>query len=126
MLSVVGFTNKTLRGLVSQLLNGPYTQSQMTYDLRRLRLLGLIQRLPKSNTYVLTPNGQRVAITYTKLGHRLLPPLLAADRPPAPPPLRAALRVIDQHVANYLEQARLKPAAWKLASFVNPVVTEVP
>jgi hypothetical protein len=111
MLSVVGFTNKTLRGLVSQLLDRPYTQSQMTYDLRRLRLLGLIQRLPKSNTYVLTTDGQRVAITYTKLGHRLLPPLLAGDQPPAPPPLRAAWRTIDQHVANYLEQARLKPVA---------------
>ncbi len=54
LLSVVGFTNKTLRGLVTQLLDRPYTRTQMTYDLRRLRLLGLIQRLPKSNTYVLT------------------------------------------------------------------------
>ena len=111
LLSVVGFTNKTLRGLVTQLLDRPYTRTQMTYDLRRLRLLGLIQRLPKSNTYVLTSDGQRVAITYTKLGHRLLPPLLAADQPPAPPPLRAAWRTIDQHVVSYLDQARLKPAA---------------
>jgi hypothetical protein len=111
LLSVVGFTNKTLRGLVSQLLDRPYTQSQMTYDLRRLRLLGLIKRLPKSNTYVLTPDGQRVAITYTKLGDRLMPPLLAADRPPAPPPLRAAWRTIDQHITSYLDHARLKPAA---------------
>lgn len=111
LLSVVGFTNKTLRGLVSQLLDRPYTQSQMTYDLRRLRLLGLIERLPKSNTYVLTAEGQRVAITYTKLGDRLLPPLLAADRPPAPPPLRAAWRTIDDHIGNYLERARLQPAA---------------
>lgn len=111
LLSVVGFTNKTLRGLVSQLLDRPYTRTQMTYDLRRLRLLGLIQRLPKSNTYILTPDGQRVAITYTKLGHRLLPPLLAADRPPAPPPLRAAWQTIDQHVTSYLDQARLRPTA---------------
>ena len=111
LLSVVGFTNKTLRGLVSQLLDRPYTRSQMTYDLRRLRLLGLIQRLPKSNTYVLTADGQRVAITYTKLGHRLLPPLLATDQPPAPPPLHAAWRTIEQHVSNYLDQARLTPAA---------------
>jgi hypothetical protein len=111
VLSVVGFTNKTLRGLVSQLLNGPYTQAQMTYDLRRLRLLGLIQRIPKSNTYVLTADGQRVAITYTKLANRLIAPLLAADQPPAPPPLRTAWRTIDQHVTNYLDHARLRPAA---------------
>ena len=111
LLSVVGFTNKTLRGLVSQLLDGPYTRNQMTYDLRRLRLLGLIRRLPRSNTYVLTTDGQRVAITYTKLGDRLLPPLLAADRPPAPTELRTALRTIDRHVDNYLDRARLRPAA---------------
>lgn len=34
----------------------------MTYDLRRLRLHGLIERLPRSNTYVLTPEGVRVAV----------------------------------------------------------------
>jgi predicted MarR family transcription regulator len=39
----------------------------MTYDLRRLRLHGLIQRIPHTNTYVLTPDGQRVAAFYTKL-----------------------------------------------------------
>ena len=111
LLSVVGFTNKTLRGLVSQLLDGPYTQAQMTYDLRRLRLKGLIRRLPRSNTYVLTADGQRFAIAYTKLGRRVLPPLLAGDQPPAPPGLRLALRVVDWHVDNYLDAAHLRPAA---------------
>ena len=111
LLSVVGFTNKTLRGLVSQLLDKPYTRNQMTYDLRRLRLLGLIRRLPKSNTYILTSDGQRAVITYTKLGDRLLPQLLASHAPPAPPPLRAALHQIDRHIDNYLDRARLKPAA---------------
>jgi hypothetical protein len=93
------------------LLDGPYTRAQMTYDLRRLRLKGLIRRLPKSNTSVLTPDGQRFALTYTKLGRRLLPPLLAADRPPAPPELRAAYKTITTHVDNYLDHARLRPAA---------------
>jgi hypothetical protein len=109
--SVVGFTNKTLRGLVNGLLDGPYNRAQMTYDLRRLRLKGLIRRLPKSNTYVLTSDGQRFALTYTKVGRRLLPPLLAADRPPAPPELRSAYKVIASHVDTYLDRARLRPAA---------------
>ena len=38
--TVVGFTNKSLRALVSQLLDGSFSSSQMTYDLRRLRLKG--------------------------------------------------------------------------------------
>ena len=62
----------------------------MSYDLARLRLNGLIERRPHTNTYVLTPDGQRVAIFYTKVHDRLLRPLIAADRPPAPPELRAA------------------------------------
>jgi hypothetical protein len=55
----------------------------MSYDLQRLRLKGLITRLPHTNTYVLTDEGQRVAIFYTKVHNRLLRPLLAAHDPPA-------------------------------------------
>ena len=62
-------------------------------------------------TYTLTPEGQRFAITYTKLGNRVLPPLLAANQPPAPIELRQALRTIDRHVNDYLANARLKTAA---------------
>jgi hypothetical protein len=60
---------------------------------------------------VLTPEGQRLAIFYTKLCNRLLRPLAAADQPQAPPGLRQALAVIDRHVEDYIARARLKPAA---------------
>jgi predicted MarR family transcription regulator len=83
----------------------------MTYDLRRLRLHGLIQRLPHSHTYVLTPEGQRVAAFYTKVHRRLLAPLLDADRPPAPIELRRALAVLDKTVNDYVTNARLGTAA---------------
>jgi len=109
--TVVGFTNKSLRALVNELLDGPYSASRMTYDLRRLRLKGLIARVPHTNTYTLTDDGIRFAVTYTKLGRRLLPPLLSATQPPAPPPLRQAFRVIEGHVETYLDRARLRPAA---------------
>ena len=88
-------------------LGVPYSMSQMIYDLRRLRLKGLITRLPRSNTYVLTPDGQRVAIFYTKVHNRLLRPLLAAHDPPAPLPLRQAIRVINHHVDDYVAEARM-------------------
>ena len=83
----------------------------MSYDLRRLRLHGLIERLPHSNTYTLTPDGIRVAIFYTKLQHRLLSPLLAADHPPAPTELRHALRTIDHAINDYTANARIRKAA---------------
>jgi hypothetical protein len=70
---------------------------------------GLITRQPRSNTYTLTPDGTRIAIVYTKLHNRLLRPLTAADQPPAPLPLRQALRTIDKHIDTYIGQARLEP-----------------
>ncbi|MGH3511941.1 MAG: hypothetical protein ACRDRB_06655 [Pseudonocardiaceae bacterium] len=79
----------------------------MSYDLRWFRLKGLITRLPRSNSYVLTPDGQRVAIFYTKLHNRLLRPLLAAHDPPAPLALHQALRVINHHVDDYICEARM-------------------
>jgi hypothetical protein len=104
---VTGFTNRSLRGQVSALLGVPYSQAQTSYDLRRLRLKGLIVRLEHSNTYVLTPDGQRVAVFYTKVHNRLLRPLLAADKPPAPLPVRQALHTLDKAVTDYIERARL-------------------
>jgi predicted MarR family transcription regulator len=83
----------------------------MTYDLRRLRLAGLIRRIEHANRYTLTTDGIRVAVFYTKLHNRLLRPLLAADQPQAPAELRAALLAIDQHVEDYISRARLGRAA---------------
>jgi len=111
LLAATGITNKSLRALMTGLLHTPYSPGQMTYDLRRLRLHGLIRRLGHTNRYVLTPDGIKVAVFYTKLHNRLLRPLLAADQPPAPTELRAALRTLDQHVDGYIARARLSTAA---------------
>ncbi|MGH3812797.1 MAG: hypothetical protein ACRDUV_10125 [Pseudonocardiaceae bacterium] len=43
--TITGFTNRSLCAQVSTLLRVPYTMNQMSYDLRRLRLEGLITRL---------------------------------------------------------------------------------
>ena len=104
--AVTGFTNRNLRGLVAGLLGTDYTTNQMTYDLRRLRVHGLITRLPHTNTYTLTPEGVRVAVFYTKVHSRLLRPLIAAaDQPPAPPELRRALDHRPRHQRLRRERA---------------------
>ena len=73
--AVTGFTNKSLRGQVAGLLGRDYSSSQMSYDLRRLRLHGLIERDAAAPTPTpLTPEGIRVAVFYTKLQARLLAP----------------------------------------------------
>ena len=108
--AALGITNRSLRALMPALLGGDtYTASQASYDLTRLRAKGLIERLPGRNVYHLTPAGQRFAVFYTKLHNRLLRPLMAADRPPAPLPLRQALRTIDRHIDDYLNLAGVCP-----------------
>ena len=77
----------------------------------RLRRNGLIARVPGRNLYQLTADGQAFAIFYTKVHDRLLRPLLATAAPQAPPPLRAALRTIDQQVNARFDEARLPAAA---------------
>jgi len=111
LLAATGFTNKHLRVLIAGLLGSDYRPGQMTYDLRRLRLAGLIQRLPHSNRYRLTTDGIRIAVFYTKVHNRLLVPLSAADQPQAPPEVRHALRVLDRHVGQSIDRARLASAA---------------
>ena len=111
LLTATGITNKSLRALMTGLLAVPYSPGQMTYDLRRLRLAGLIRRIDRTNRYVLTADGVRFAVVYTKLQNRLLRPLLAAGQPSSPPELRQALRTIDQHIDGYITRARLGKAA---------------
>ena len=109
--AVTGFTNKSLRGQVAGLLGTSYSSSQMSYDLRRLRLHGLIERQNGTNSYTLTPEGIRVAVFYTKLRARLLHPLLEADQPPAPIEMRRALATIERVLGDYVANARLGTVA---------------
>jgi hypothetical protein len=111
LLAATGFTNKSLRILIAGLLGSDYRPNQMTYDLRRLRLAGLIRRQPRSNRYRLTHDGIRIAIFYTKIYNRMLIPLTAADQPQAPPELRAALNTISRHVDDYADHSRLSGTA---------------
>ena len=49
----------------------------MSYDLRRLRLRGLIERLPHSHRYQVTTLGFRTALFFLKVQTRILRPGLA-------------------------------------------------
>jgi hypothetical protein len=115
LLAVTGITNKSLRALMTGLLgegsNTNYGMSRASYDLTRLRRNGLITRVPGHNRYRLTDDGIAFAIFYTKVHNRVLRPLLATNRPQAPPALRAAMRTINTHIDARLAEARLPSAA---------------
>jgi hypothetical protein len=72
---------RALRPIVAQLLcvsPQDYTSAQMTYDLRRLRLKGLIERIGKSHCYRLTELGIKIVTFFTKLHRRVFQPGLSA------------------------------------------------
>ncbi|MGP0051942.1 MAG: hypothetical protein ACLPZR_24315, partial [Solirubrobacteraceae bacterium] len=84
-LSVRGFTNRDLRSHLAPLLGlspGTMTAGQATYDLRRLRTHGLIDRIPHTNRYLPTEDGLRAAIVLTQTHARLLSPALASTTDP--------------------------------------------
>jgi len=51
-----------------------YTLNQIRYDLRKLRLHGLIERLPRSHAYRFTPKGQKLALLLVQLRRRIYGP----------------------------------------------------
>jgi hypothetical protein len=92
LFTVTGITNQTLRGLMTGLLHRPYSMNQASYDLSRLARNGLITRVPGRNRYALTRDGLLFAHFYTRVYDHVLRPLMAPDRPNAPPELAARPR----------------------------------
>lgn len=71
------------------------TSGQLTYDLRRLRLHGLIERIPRTHRYQVTDTGLRHALLPTRLHARFLRPGLA-ELTRQPPPVPRSLRAVDR------------------------------
>ena len=111
LFTVTGITNKTLRGLMTGLLHRPYSMNQASYDLSRLARNGLIARVPGRNRYALTRDGLLFAHFCTKVYDHVLRPLIAPDRPNAPPELVAALDTLDRLAAGHIARARVPTAA---------------
>ena len=105
-----GFRNRALRPHVEALLGRPYTTAHMTYDLRRLRLKGLIHRIPGTHRYTATSYGLNVAFFFSKLYLRILRPQWNALLPESdhlPRPLRVALDQLDAEIQKLHQEAAL-------------------
>jgi hypothetical protein len=111
LFTVTGITNRSLRALMTGLLHRPYSMNQASYDLSRLARNGLIARVPGRNRYTLTRDGLLFAHIYTKVYDHVLRPLMAPDRPNAPPELLAALDSLDRLAASHIANARVPAAA---------------
>jgi hypothetical protein len=112
-LQLRGFTNQEIRTLLAQLLGfdpASYPAGRMTYDLRRLRLHGIIERIPGSHRYQLTSSGLRIALFFSRTYARLLRPVLANIMPQSPPnrsPVRAAFDRLQATIDACCEDQKL-------------------
>jgi hypothetical protein len=105
-LQLQGFTNAELRVLLAQMLGldpATYPAGRMTYDLRRLRLHGIIERIPHSHRYRLTPGGLRIALFFSRTYTRLLRPTLAEIMPQARP-ANGRIRNAFDHLQSAIDE----------------------
>ncbi len=108
-----GFSNRQLRTYLAQLLGQPeerLTQGRMSYHLRRLRLHGLIQRIPKTHRYRLTDFGLRTTLFCTPAYARIFRHRLGMILPATSPLPNLLLRSFDrlaQQIHSWVDQAKL-------------------
>jgi hypothetical protein len=108
-LAPTGFRHRELRDHVAQLQRrapDTYSAGAMTYDLRRLRLHGLIARVPRSHRYRITPTGAQVAMFYARLYTRALRPACSLQ-PSGSPRAQRAFDRLDAALATFLQEVNL-------------------
>jgi hypothetical protein len=108
-----GFSNRDLREHLCALLGldpSELRPGRMSYDLRRLRLHGLIERIEDSYRYRLTEQGLRTAMFYCRVYNRILRPGLSLLSPQAVTSdarMHRRFAAINNTIDLFCEQARL-------------------
>ncbi|MFC1642568.1 hypothetical protein ACFL5O_07760 [Myxococcota bacterium] len=108
----LGFSYRDLRPQLAAFLGLPLahmTADRMTYDLRRLRLHGLIRRIPGPHRYELPQSGLRIARWVTRVYCRILRPglsQLVPVAPAVPPPIGAPRSWLEQALDPWREQVK--------------------
>jgi hypothetical protein len=105
-----GFSNADLRRYLEPLRGQHIAAGSMTYDLRRLKLHGLIRRIPHSHRYEVTANGLRTALFLTRTHDRLLRPGATALDPTAAhshPALSCAFQRLETRIEAWIRREKL-------------------
>ena len=109
-----GFRSRDLREHLASLLGqdpSQWTQGRLTYQLRRLRLHGLIERVNKSHRYEVTIHGQRIAVWFTRCHARLFRPALGQLLNDEAGKLRKAIEQFDKCLNKYLDDIKFRRVA---------------
>ncbi len=107
-----GFSNRDLRMHLAPLLGtdpAHMTPGRMTYDLRRLHLHGIIERIPHTHRYRVTSFGLRVAMLFTRTYARVLRPGLAHSLDPyaVPTAVRRQFDRLDDAIDDFIAEVDL-------------------
>jgi hypothetical protein len=108
-----GFSNRNLREQLASLkAQSPdhITPGAMTYQLRRLRLHGIIQRIPKTNRYQFTELGLRIPLFFSRTYARILRPGIAELLPQPTTPnssLRHCFNTLEKQIDAWVQKAKL-------------------
>ena len=108
-----GFRNRDLREHYARLLGldpTALTQGQMTYQLRRLLMHGLIERIPRTHCYRLTDFGLRTALFLSRLYARTIRPGLSLLHPKDLPPdhrLQRAFNSVEDEIERFCAEEKL-------------------
>jgi hypothetical protein len=104
-----GFTNRDLRDHWAPLIGvkaQTMSPGRMSYQLRRLRLHGLIARWPKTHRYRVTDSGWRLALFCTRTYNRVLRPGLAQivpEQATEDTALRRGFDRLDEAINQWIE-----------------------
>jgi hypothetical protein len=108
-----GFSNRDLRNYWAPLLGKAptdMTPGQMTYHLRRLRLHGMIERIPRTHRYRVTTQGGRAALFCNRTYNRLLRPGLAQIIPEEAcddTELRREFDQLDAKIEKWMDEQKM-------------------
>jgi hypothetical protein len=108
-LHIEGFRNRQLRPLLAQYLGikqSDITPGRISYDLRRLRLHGLITRIAGTHRYELTKTGLRTALLYSRTYQRVLRPALSILHDPrtkASHQIAREMHHLEMHLDQYID-----------------------
>ncbi len=110
-LGPAGFAARDLRRSLAPLLAlspDELRQGRLSYELRRLRLHGLIERVPKTHRYRVTELGFRTALFFTRSYARLIRPAIAQ--------LVDAQLTADTRLRRPFEQLELAIDRWAIGA----------
>jgi DNA-binding transcriptional ArsR family regulator len=92
-----GFRSEHLAAQVSEILAAPYTPRQASYDLKKLRGKGWVERVGRTRSYLASASSLRAMAAAVVLREKVLLPLLSASHRPTSRRPRNARQNLNRH-----------------------------